>query len=58
MSLPDSIRKVFIWLAETYKTKSLTKVADSTINFETRIQNPIPVIMQTIKFTPPTVDDK
>lgn len=48
-SLPDSVSKVFYFLANTYKAVKLTQIKDS-IRFETVIQKPLPVDL--VKFPP------
>jgi hypothetical protein len=55
MDLPDSVRKVFYWLMDSYKNIQLTKV--DTLLLETKIQfgqGPIPP-PKIIKFIPPKI---
>ncbi len=39
MSMPDSVSKVFKGIKESYKILTLSKQADSSFSFETKIQN-------------------
>jgi hypothetical protein len=50
--LPDSVQLLYEWLLVTQKKLKLERVMDS-LKFETRIEKPLPLFLETIKFTPP-----
>ena len=54
--LPDSVQVLYNWLLKTQKKFVLAKTKDS-LKFETKIEKGLPPIMETIKFTPPTIDN-
>ena len=58
-SLPDSLLNVFSWLMNSHKIVALTKTTDNAITFETKRQIPVPppIMVDTIKFTPPKTDN-
>jgi hypothetical protein len=53
--LPDTVQVLYNWLMTKQKKFVLTKTNDS-LKFETYIENG-PPILETIKFTPPTIDN-
>ncbi|MGE3824219.1 MAG: DUF6438 domain-containing protein [Bacteroidia bacterium] len=57
-SLPDGVMTVYQWLITSIKQIQLERTKDS-FSFPTMIVRPLPpIMMETIKFIPPTVEDK
>ena len=54
--LPDSVQSFYQWLLVEQKKMILHKITDS-LKFETRIEKGLPPILDTIIFTPPTIEN-
>lgn len=52
-SLPDSVLKVFVWVMDSYKNVKLKKSSPNLLQFETKIQHPLPPIVLPFQNYPP-----